>query len=185
MFHKKAQQDFIWKTWSVLLDGCGLIWKTLFFFYSKYKLSKVYYLLDSWYLVSRLLRTLVCIGFFEKKKEKTVGGLEVKWVKRKDQSIKSGKLKSGHIIKISWNSTCLEPFFVWNHAIINILAWIFWTEINVIFYHFGLAKEFNHEVDSYDRAVLLPHKGQLISKANSKLLIWTKKPTKIFFVFLP
>ena len=28
-------------------------------------------------------------------------------------------------------------------------------------------------------------KGQLISKADLKVFIWTKKPTKIFFVFLP
>ena len=28
-------------------------------------------------------------------------------------------------------------------------------------------------------------KGQLISKADLKIFIWTKKPTKIIFVFLP
>ena len=34
--------------------------------------------------------------------------------------------------------------------------------------------------------LLCPHaKGQLISKANSKLFIWTKKPTKIFLYFCP
>ena len=30
-----------------------------------------------------------------------------------------------------------------------------------------------------------PTKGQLISKADSKLSIWTKKPTKIFLYFCP
>ena len=39
-------------------------------------------------------------------------------------------------------------------------------------------------VKFFDRCItfsILLYKGQLISKANSKLFIWTKKPTKFFF----
>ena len=128
------------------------------------QIQAVQSILDSWYLVSRLLRNS-CVHwlFFEKKKKKTVGGLEVKWVKRKDQSIKSGKLSQ----VISWNSRhvhtwtlfCMKsrnPKYsstnIFNRNKINsfLLSDVVFTFIHQHHFHdyFGLTKEFSHKVNS-------------------------------------
>ena len=128
MFHKKKPKARLylkdlectaWCLWTYLKNTLLLL----------LQIQAVQSILDSWYLVSRLLRN-PCVHwlFFFEKKNKTVGGLEVKWVKRKDQSIKFGKLSQVISWEIVLKVYILGTFLVWNHAIPNIPAPIFWTE---------------------------------------------------------
>ena len=78
-------------------------------------------------------------------------------------------------------------FFLWIKVVI-VDSWYKQTKIEIVFWNtiYTRANHSEKEVQRCTRYSFIVHtKVQLISKANSKLFIWTKKPTKIFLRFCP
>ena len=78
-------------------------------------------------------------------------------------------------------------FFLWIKVVI-VDSWYKQTKIEIVFWNtiYTRANHSEKDVQRCTRYSFIVHtKVQLISKANSKLFIWTKKPTKIFLYSCP
>ena len=83
---------------------------------------------------------------------------------------------------------CHLSIFSYESKVVIVDSWYKQTKIEIVFWNtiYTRANHSEKEVQKCTRYSFIVHtKVQLISKANSKLFIWTKKPTKIFLYSCP